>query len=481
MLGLKAVLQGRSVKNFTSLASGTVAAQILMVLSSPIITRLYNEEEFGLYAVYASVVAILAVVASMRYELVIPLVPSQAELNAILKLCLILCCVVALAFLTVFVLFSEQIIALFSLPINNSLLLLSVLGIFVTGLLTILNFLCVSKQEFKVVARSKLVHSVAHITIQIMASSFGAFALALGQVSGKVFAMLSMLPKALSLWRKPVESAEPSLFVVAKNYRRFPIFSTWAALFNVIGENLPFLLLAVLFSPAVAGAFALTHRVLSLPITVISSLVGDIFYSQIKQNLEDGTLPAKFDNTYSILSLLITMPCLLFVVIGPDLFAFIFGESWRLSGEYARFMAFQIYSNFVASPLATIMSALEKENEFFVFNIVLILLRVGVIFYGASQGDALLTIALFCFVSSACYFALLIRAVVLSKIGITKLFFNTGLPLAFNLVFVLPLIFVSNGSSFTPAWWVALLGGLLAALFYFLISINKKFRISEII
>lgn len=475
MLGLKNVLQGRNVKNFSSLASGTVAAQILMILSSPIITRLYSEEEFGLYSVYASIVVILGVVVSMRYELVIPLVPNQAELKTLLKLCFVICCTVGAILFGLFSIYSDQILAVVDLPEERSLLLLSALGIYVTGIITILNFLCVSKQEYKVVARSKVVHSLVHIATQIVASSFGAFALAVGQVSGKVCAMLSMLPKAVFLWNKPSEASSPTLLTVAHKYRRFPIFSTWAALFNAVGENLPFLLLAVLFSPAVAGAFALTHRVLSLPITVISSLIGDIFYSQIKKNLDDGTLSISFDNTYSVLSLLITMPCLMFVVVGPDLFAFVFGESWRLSGQYAQFMAVQIYSNFVASPLATIMSALEKENEFFIFNVILIVSRLLVIFYGASQQDAMLTVALFCCVSGVCYFGLLVRAVVLSKIGLTKLFVNSGLPLVFNVIFILPTVLLPNEVSFSGVWWVSVLGALLAALVYFTISINKKF------
>jgi O-antigen/teichoic acid export membrane protein len=55
--------KGRSeyTKNILTLITGTGVAQLIPVAVSPIITRLYSPEDFGLIALYQSLVAIISV------------------------------------------------------------------------------------------------------------------------------------------------------------------------------------------------------------------------------------------------------------------------------------------------------------------------------------------------------------------------------------------------------------------------------------
>jgi len=61
------------VRSVSVLVGGTAGAQILLVLAAPLLTRLYTPEDFGLLAVYASLLALIGVISSLRYELAIPL------------------------------------------------------------------------------------------------------------------------------------------------------------------------------------------------------------------------------------------------------------------------------------------------------------------------------------------------------------------------------------------------------------------------
>ncbi|WP_439333648.1 hypothetical protein, partial [Vibrio vulnificus] len=45
-------------------------------------------------------------------------------------------------------------------------------------------------------------------------------------------------------------------------YREFPLYNTWAALLDAIGNQLPTILIAKLFSAAEAGQFSLAMRIL---------------------------------------------------------------------------------------------------------------------------------------------------------------------------------------------------------------------------
>jgi O-antigen/teichoic acid export membrane protein len=70
------------------LVTGTTLAQVITVLASPVITRLYGPEAFGFLAVFTSITSIIGVVACMRYELAIMLPKTDEEAANLLGLSL---------------------------------------------------------------------------------------------------------------------------------------------------------------------------------------------------------------------------------------------------------------------------------------------------------------------------------------------------------------------------------------------------------
>lgn len=87
---IKALLKGRFARSVTVLAGGAVLGQAITVLVSPILTRLYSPEDFGVFGVYASILGIVTVIASLRYEYALPLPEDDAIAANILALCFLL-------------------------------------------------------------------------------------------------------------------------------------------------------------------------------------------------------------------------------------------------------------------------------------------------------------------------------------------------------------------------------------------------------
>lgn len=65
----KKIFQNRIVKHATVLVSGTVIAQLILIGVQLIIRRMYTPEDFGIFSLYMSIVSILVVIVTMRYEL----------------------------------------------------------------------------------------------------------------------------------------------------------------------------------------------------------------------------------------------------------------------------------------------------------------------------------------------------------------------------------------------------------------------------
>lgn len=74
------------LRSVTVLAGGTAAAQLLMVLLLPVLTRLYSPQDFNTLSVYLGLLSIFSVVATLRFELAISLPEEDGEAAHLLAL-----------------------------------------------------------------------------------------------------------------------------------------------------------------------------------------------------------------------------------------------------------------------------------------------------------------------------------------------------------------------------------------------------------
>jgi len=68
---LTKLFKNKLFKNFAILMTGTGLAQLMPELTSPVLTRLYSQEDFGLFATYAAIVSVLTILATAQYDIAI--------------------------------------------------------------------------------------------------------------------------------------------------------------------------------------------------------------------------------------------------------------------------------------------------------------------------------------------------------------------------------------------------------------------------
>ena len=80
---------GSFYKNVLKLISGTTLAQLIPVLVSPILTRIYSPQDFGLFALFITISAILNVLSTLRYDnvLILPRDNIDGRRVLILSIC----------------------------------------------------------------------------------------------------------------------------------------------------------------------------------------------------------------------------------------------------------------------------------------------------------------------------------------------------------------------------------------------------------
>jgi len=99
----KLLPKNQFARSVAVLTGGTASVQLLLVLAAPILTRLYTPEDFGLLAVFVSILGILSIIASLRYELAIPIAEDDKTALHLVVLCLLV--VIAMAFLSGVIIF----------------------------------------------------------------------------------------------------------------------------------------------------------------------------------------------------------------------------------------------------------------------------------------------------------------------------------------------------------------------------------------
>src|SRR5690606_25977012 len=89
------------------------------------------------------------------------------------------------------------------------------------------------------------------------------------------------------------------------------------------------------------------------------------------------------------------------------IFVWVFGESWRQAGEFARWMVPWLYLVFVSSPLSSIFSVLEKQKEGMVFQVILFGTRLFALYAGAMTGSVVIAVASFSIAGAICWLGFL--------------------------------------------------------------------------
>lgn len=397
----------RFVRNVAFLVSGTAAGQLVIVLASPVLTRLYTPKEFGLLAVFYAVLGIVAVIASFRYELAIPLPRRDRNAAHVLFLAIVINALMVLISILLVVGAKEYIAKWTRTPQVCSYLWLLPVGVAFFGVNKVFSYWATRKKEFKTLARTRLCQSIGTVGVQVGTglAHLGVVGLILGQIVGQAVGLLSLVAMVRRNHARIFEKiCLKRIYAAARRYCRFPQFDSPAALLNVTSEQLPAFLLATLFSPAVAGYYLLAYRVLSIPVAFIGQAVAQVLYAEASLAGRDGRLGTLVGKIIKTLTVVAILPALVVCFFAPSLFSIIFGETWRTAGVYAVWMMMGISAQFVYSPISLIFLATKGQYLNLIFHAILLTLRIIAIVFGWLHRSSLIAIIGFSSVSFFSYF-----------------------------------------------------------------------------
>lgn len=390
------------------LVTGNGFAQLFKTLVSPIISRLYLPEFFGITQNFSSIANILAIISSLRYDQTI-LLPKKDEDAANQFAVSLLFTAITTPFTLLLVwLFSDDAARLLKSPNLSRYLWFVPLYVFALGSFNTFKQWNARKRQF---LRLSAAQVASEVVTDGMTAGLGFADLAssnsmiISRVSGQLIASLTL---AFLIFK------EDGKFIIQnirlgimregiRLYKKFPLYNIWAAFLSNAALYIPGFLLSGYFSPTIAGYYSLGNNVLRLPVALIANSIGQVFFQRSAKAFHEGRLAQTVLETYKQLVVLGLFPMFLITIIGRELFTLVFGALWAEAGVYSQILSVWTFFIFLVSPLSNLPNILGKNEVAVIINLIKVITTIGAFVIGGLLENARLGLWLFSISGSIAY------------------------------------------------------------------------------
>lgn len=390
---MKFSLKSVYFRHIATILSGTAAAQLILFAATPLLSRLYSPADFGVYAVFLALTAVLGVVASGRYEIAILLPRSDDDALGLLRICLLISTVFAFACLILILLWD------LSPYLKNS--EAYQIRYWIPGAVWLQGFWQAytnfgnRHRQYKSIVFSRITGSIGTVGATLIFAFWG-FA-AVGLIAGKLIGQFMETSMLFFFQKSMVKTSNAELKGLFIRYRNMLRFSTLEGLLNTCFKQIPIIALSSWFSLNAAGHFSMTQNVLGKPSGLLSSAIGQVFFQQAAMRHHEGEnlLRLFFIKNLRLLIGMILLPSLVVIFWGKIIFAWLLGSEWLEAGIYASWLMPFVAITFVKSPLSCIIDIKNQIRQNLLFEVSFFLLSIFAFFLGVRGDNALLGIQVF--------------------------------------------------------------------------------------
>jgi len=394
--------RGTFVGDALKIITGNVLAEIIAILTAPIITRLFSPNTLGISTLFFSVAGIIGSIVCLRFDPAIILPADDKESANLFAICLVIVSIFTIGTFIIVLFASPSISGFLRAPTLSRYLWLLPLVVFLTGLYSAAGGWNTKKKNFGYFPIAQGVNTGFSASGQIGAGLSG-YATSGGLIAGNIFGTLCATLTFLGLTvRDSGDFLRRSISVQGmrkafSRYRQFPLIDTWSTLLNATFIQLPVFMLSIYFSPSQIGWYGLASLVIMMPASVLGSAINQVFFQRLSRVDEEGQFRTMIEQLFGTIVILGLFPTLVMVITGADLFSVVFGALWREAGIYAQILISYCFVSSLALPFLSIYYVKEKLRFGLIFNITLL----GSRFLGLLIGGVLLNAQLAIFLMAS--------------------------------------------------------------------------------
>ncbi len=358
---------GSFARNVLVMLVGTTLGQLTSLLLSPILTRIYSPDFFGILGFFTATISILSVLASLRYEMAMTLTKNIKETANLLSVCITTIFTTTAIFYIILLFFPENYIK----PVFGALepyrYLLPV-GFFCIGAYDIMLGLATLKGSFAIISKTKIYQGVTGPTMQIILGiiGLGPLGLIIGFIIGQSAGFINMFQ---NLVIKPKDLLHnitlQGMKEVAVRFHRFPLISTFSSLISALGgNNLLLVAVPLLYSSTIAGFIFLTDRIIGRPLMLISTSILQVYIGESAktQTSDPKAMRKRFLQVTRIQFFIVSFWLALINLTAFYFVPIVFGKEWADAAIYINILSISYLPQMVMVSVTHTLQILEKQG-----------------------------------------------------------------------------------------------------------------------
>ncbi|HFG0366271.1 TPA: type 8 capsular polysaccharide synthesis protein Cap8K [Staphylococcus aureus] len=298
-------------------------AQVILIITTPIITRLYSPTEFGEFTIFSNIAMILIPIINARYDLLIVNTKNDRSANILSQISFLISLLILLILIPIFAI-SAWLYPNFILDF-----IFIIIMLFLVSLTNIFTNYLNKERKYKVLSLINVFRAGSMVLLQII---FGLLALgSLGLIIGFSLSYIAGITLGYKTFKKHfniVRDKEETKALFLENKNQL-VYSTPSILLNSLSFSVVVFFIGILYTNTEVGIYGMAIRVLGIPVTIISLGLSKIFMQQANDYyIEHGNfrnLLLKFSSILVIVSIILYVPLYLF---SEELVNILLGHSW---------------------------------------------------------------------------------------------------------------------------------------------------------
>ncbi|MCC5276325.1 type 8 capsular polysaccharide synthesis protein Cap8K [Staphylococcus aureus] len=298
-------------------------AQVILIITTPIITRLYSPTEFGEFTIFSNIAMILIPIINARYDLLIVNTKNDRSANILSQISFLISLLILLILIPIFAI-SAWLYPNFILDF-----IFIIIMLFLVSLTNIFTNYLNKERKYKVLSLINVFRAGSMALLQII---FGLLALgSLGLIIGFSLSYIAGITLGYKTFKKHfniVRDKEETKALFLENKNQL-VYSTPSILLNSLSFSVVVFFIGILYTNTEVGIYGMAIRVLGIPVTIISLGLSKIFMQQANDYyIEYGNfrnLLLKFSSILVIVSIILYVPLYLF---SEELVNILLGHSW---------------------------------------------------------------------------------------------------------------------------------------------------------
>ncbi len=396
---LSRLIHSEFFRNVVTLMSGTTVGQAISLAVYLILSRIYTPADFGVFALFMSILSITNITATAKYELAV-MMPREdhAGLNLMGLSAVISVCVSLFLFILVLLL-NQPITRMLGNEQISPWLYLIPLSTLLNGFYQGLNYWSNRKKRFRTMTVASLGQSLTNSSVKVGAGFLvaGPFGLIVGSVLGQITGFVTFLLNFLKHDREKLPAInQKDMGSLAREYYRFPKYNMLHGVINNFSGSLPIFILTSWFSSATAGLYAFGFTMIFRPMSMVTNAFSQVFSQRVitKENEGQEILP-------DVKRLLVKMfqfsfiPFGIVAIFAPQIFKFVFGPEWETAGTYTRILIPWLYMVFLSAPFSFLPDLFKVQGKAFLIDAVKLVVRLIAMAAGIYSSDILRTVIYF--------------------------------------------------------------------------------------